>query len=249
MNIIQEKNFKPLQPKEIIDLEPSFYSFGINGYVLLRNLKEHQRNIIKNIFSECYLNLKKIKNLDYNLIQDNSEVLIEHLISNLLYLSKGCNSKDYKKVIYGIYLIILKMKKTKANDFKLLKDILLFNDLIKKHSNKKLIRLYKKTYRDYNNSISLIENKDLYKNTFNQNIILETKRNDIVNEFKRRCKIAKICTLIDVHNEPKGDGYFIPRMDLDDDIVIFYKNTPYTLNDFKKTGLITKKLNGKICWK
>lgn len=245
-----QENFNLNQEKEFpTNIKPAFYSFGINVFVMIKKLKDYERNILKNLFSEYYSNSKNIKHLNYSLSYDDGIVLLDRLISNMLYMIKDKNIANSNEVKFGIYAILYKMNRCKKRDLNLLKNILFFNDEIKTYSNKKLIEIYKKTYREHSSALSIVENKDTYNKLFNKNMILEIKRIDIINEFKRRCKIAKICEIVDINNVSQGDGYFIPRINPEDEIIVFFKDIPYTLSGFKKNKLSTKKINGKICWK
>ena len=244
------KNFNLNQEKEFsTNIKPAFYSFGINVFVMIRNLKYSDRNLLKNLFSKHYSNLKNIKHIDNSLTSDDRLILLDNLISNMLYTIKNKNTPDYPEIMYGIYAVLYKMNKDKKRDLNLLKSLLFFNNEIKTYSNKKLINIYKKTYSEYSSALLVIEDKDTYIKLFNKNVILEIQRNDIINEFKRRCKIAKICEIVDKDNISQGDGYFIPKINLEDEIIVFFKDIPYTLSGFKKSKLSTKKNNGKICWK
>lgn len=244
------KNFNLNQEKELFtNVEPVFYSFDINVFVMIKNLKPYEKSAIKNMFLEYYSNLKNIEDIDNVCTSDDELILLDNLISNMLHLSRNKNMPNSIQTKYGIYVIMHHMNKYKRKDLKLLKSILFFNNEVKTYSNKKLLRIYNKTYKDYTSTLLMIENKDIYKKYFNNNIILEIKRADVISEFKRRCNIAKICEIVNENGTPQGDGYFIPRFNLDDDIIIFFKNVPYTLSGFKKSKLSTKKINGKICWK
>ena len=253
MNFVKHKNlenFNLNQEKEFsTNIKPVFYSFGINVFVMIRNLKYYERNLLQNLFSKHYSNLKNIKHIDISLTSDDGLILLDSLISNMLYTIKNKNTSDYPEIMYGIYTVLYKMNKHKKRDLNLLKRLLFFNNEIKTYSNKKLVKIYKKTYSEYSTALSMIEDKDTYSKFFNKNVILEIQRNDIVNEFKRRCKIAKICEIVDKNNISQGNGYFIPRINLEDEIIVFFKDVPYTLSGFKKSKLSTKKINGKICWK
>lgn len=253
MNLIKDKNLKNvnfIQKDELFEeLKPSYYSFGMNPLVMIRNLKSCDRNILKNVFLKYYSNLKNITNINIDLNYKCDTALLDNLISNMFYIIKNKNASDYNEIEYGIYSILHIMNKSKKRELNSLKTILFFNDEIKSYSNKSLIKIYKKTFNEYSSALSIITDENTYVKLLNKNIILEIKRNDIINEFKRRCNIAKICDIVDESNIYQGDGYFIPRFDLEDDIIVFFKNTPYTLSSFKKNKLLTRKKNGKICWK
>lgn len=46
---------------------------------------------------------------------------------------------------------------------------------------------------------------------YNENLIHDIKRRDILNEFFRRSKVSKVCDLVNVNNVVQDKGYFIPK--------------------------------------
>lgn len=252
MNHIQNKNLKTFnlnEPSNIFsDVKPTFYSFSESIFTMLKELTPNQRNFAQSIFNECNTYVDKNINLNNITSIPYKNLHFEKLLSNIIYLVKYINIKDSESVKHGICHLICIMKKTRKREFKNIKKLLFFNVEIKKYTNHKLINAYKKTFKDFNKSLGLISNTSEYSLELDKNNILLVKRNDILKEFQRRTKLAKICEIIDKEGNIQGHGYFIPKTSDDDQIIIFFKEKPYTLKEFKKTKFNTKKKNGKICW-
>lgn len=256
-NNIQNKNYDFLKDLKVDkatfkDLKPCYYSYGKGTFGMINNLKRHERESIKILLSNFISRLHSFRklNLKYNRVSfENTQ---ENLISNLYFLiDKKADireNEEYLRAIFGIFVILSCTKRGSDKAYKLMRDILYFDKTVESYTNQRLLCVYKKTVKNYN-ALSLIENKTFYEEASITNSILDTKRKDILNEFNKRSRLAKICDIVDKNDNFKGIGYFIPKMIHENDkIIVIFNNEPYSLNDFKKNKLYTKKVNGRISW-
>lgn len=233
------------------NIEPRLLSFDENVFFKLKNLNNTQRKRAQSIFKECLSYTNRIPELKKILKLFKVQSYTEKLLSNLIISSSHPTYLNSIHLKYGICSLLLTMKSSKKRELKSLEEILFFNITIEQLSNKKLLELYKKISKniDKNKSIamSLLDN-DEYDKVFNENTILEIKKDDITNEILKRSKLSKSCELLDKNDVSQGSASFIPKREDDDIIIVIYENVPYTVLDIKKKKLFTKKIDGKIAW-
>lgn len=251
MNNTQFNNLVKLHKQDIFsaDISPAFYSFDINPYVMIKKLSFMQRKTFAYIVSTCHNLCEKLDISHHGIALTKKNELVDNLISNIMYIFKTGYSNDFNAVVKGICVTILRLKEIDHSYLSQLQDILSFDEIIKNLNNIDLLSSYKITFREYIKDSSVLYSEDCYKDITNNNLILEIKRQCILKELKDRCKYGKTCDILDRNNIYQGDGNFIPKKSSDDEMIILFKDMPYTLNGFKNTGLSTKKVNNKICWK
>lgn len=234
---------------DLSNLKPIFYSFGTSIFILMERLKPYQRLFTQSLFERCMSFVDNNPDLrNYIHIQSNFSYS-NSLVSNLIYLSNFPNIKDVESIEYGICASIIALQHNKKRELNSIKKSLFYDKELKNFSNKKILRIYKKTFKDFNKSLHLIENADKYSIEFDKNEKLVLKRNDIIQEFKRRSKMSRFCQVFDDNDKSQGYVYFIPKFSEDDNFIVFYKHIPYTMYEFKKKNLHVKRKDGKISWK
>lgn len=243
---MSEKSIKKINTKRNVDYE--FLSFNENVFTKFKSLTVSQRKKAQSIFKECLYYMDDIPELKKILKTLNFQSYSEKLLSNLIISSSHPNYIDSISLKHGICILLLSMQKNKKRELKLIKDILFFDIEVQKLTNKKLFELYRKTLKNKSVAISLLD-KEEYSKIYNENMILEIKRRDILNEFFRRSKVSKVCELVNSEDVSQGKAHFIPKTEQDDIIIVMYKNEPCRLCDIKKMKLFTKRVNGKIFWK
>lgn len=245
-----QKNLETFNLKELHNkgFKPEYYSFDKKSLVMIRDLTSRDRAKVQNILNECYHNIDKLNNFKKIFNIPTSDIASNSLISNILCLIAMANQSNTINLKLGIYASIFSLRKFERKKLNNLRKMIFLNIELKSHNNSSLIKEYKRTFKDYNDCINLfLDDKD-YNNIFDNNITLDIIRRDILNELNRRCKVAKKCKILNKENIVQGFAYFIPRTSIDDEIIILYNNNPFTISDFKKTNLITNKINGKIYW-
>lgn len=239
------KNAVNIKAKD--NFEYSFLCFDENVFIKFKALNNFQRDKAQNIFKECLSHIESTPELKKILKTLDVDFCSEKLLSNLIISSSCKGYVDSVSLKNGIALSILALMKNRKRELNSLRDILFFNKEISNLTNKKLFDLYKKTLVNKSIAMSLLDKKD-YDRVYNENLIYDIKRRDILNEFSKRSKISKVCDLVNVNNVVQDKGYFIPKKEEDDIIIVLFKNEPYRLLDIKRKLLFTKKVDGKIFW-
>ena len=227
---------------------PTFYSFGTCIFSLIKKLSPTQRNKLKNMFVKCHDYVKDNDYFEYEKEDVSKFSYSDSLISNLIYLINFPEIPDKRNVKLGACVSMSKLMINEKREFNKIKKSVFFDDELHSFSNKKLLRLYKKTLTDFNKSIHLINNNQEYSREFDKNERLSLKEHDILKEFKRRVKISKFCKVFDSNENPQGYVYFIPKIEEDDIFVALYKHEPYSIREFKKKNLHVKREDGNIRW-
>lgn len=228
--------------------KPIFYSFGTCIFVLIKKLNKEQREELKNIFSKCYEFISNNERFEYEKETESNFSYSNALLSNLVYLINYPNNKNIKQIKLGICISMAKLIVNDKREFNKIRKSIFLDEELKLLSNKKLLRLYKRSSKEFNNSIHLIQNDQEYSREFDKNERLNLKQFDIIEEFKRRIKISKFCKVFDNNEKPQGYVYFIPKTSEDDMFIALYKHFPYSITEFKKKNLHVKRDDGHIHW-